>query len=224
MIHQVCIHGSHQMETVSIQVIPHFFVDGPQVFLIHHFPEYFYCRKSRCAIFRIKAIYTTPSWRSCIFIMLHRIHLFVRAAIMYSGTLRLHLISACTIQLIQQFGSTGHFCAFIGSNVVSQRRMITNTLHCRLHVTHIESLVMRMTSIPCHPEFLPYQQTQFITKLEEIVRFGNTTSPHTQKVDPRLAGIAQFSIRTFIRVSQHSFRYPVRTTDKQSFAIYIKDT
>ena len=49
--------------------------------------------------------------------------------------------------------------------------MIANTFYGGFHITHIESLIMRMTSVTGHPEFLPYQQSQFITQLEEITDY-----------------------------------------------------
>ena len=83
---------------------------------------------------------------------------------------------------------------------------------------------MWMFRIACQPKFLPDQQSHFVTQLEKVVGFCNTTSPHTHQINAGLFGIAQFCISTFIRMPQHSFRYPVRSPDKDLLAIDIKLT
>ena len=101
VIYQISIHGSHQVKTISIQIIPHFLIDRPKVFLIHHLTKDFHCGKCRSTIFRIETIDTASTRRCRILIVLHRIHLLVRTSVMYSSTFGLHLITSRTIQFIQ---------------------------------------------------------------------------------------------------------------------------
>ncbi len=79
-----------------------------------------------------------------------------------------------------------------------------------------------MFGVAGHPEFLPYEESHFVAELEEIVRFGNSASPHTDQVDTGLFCIAQFCISTFIGGTEHPFRNPVGSPDEEFLAVHIE--
>ena len=79
-----------------------------------------------------------------------------------------------------------------------------------------------MFGVAGHPEFLPYEKSHFIAKLEEIVRFGNAAAPHADKVDTGLLGVSQFRIRAFVGGTEHPFRNPVGSPDEQFLAVYVE--
>ena len=97
MVGKVCVHGRHQMEPSAIMIIPYLLIDRPEVFLVHYFAERFNGRYSRRTIFRIEAIDTATAFGCCIFVVLHRVYLFVGATVVHTVTFRLHLVTTCPI-------------------------------------------------------------------------------------------------------------------------------
>ena len=102
------------METTTIVIVPYLFVDRPQILLVHHLSEGLHQWHGRRTIFGVEAINTTAAVRSSVFVVLHWVYLFVRAAVMHTVTLRLHLITTGAIQFHDQFLGTIHLCALIG--------------------------------------------------------------------------------------------------------------
>ena len=102
--------------------------------------------------------------------------------------------------------------------------MVADTFHGRGHIAEIKGTVLRMASIARQPELLPDKETHLVTKLVEVVGFGNATAPETNKVDTRLTSIPQLGIGTFVRTAKHAFRNPVGSTDKKATPVDIKDT
>ena len=120
MVGKVCVHGRHQMEPSAIMIIPYLLIDRPEVFLVHYFAECFDCRDSGRTIFRVEAIDTATAFGCCILVVLHRVYLFVRAAVVHAVTFRLHLVTACPVQFHDQVFCSWHFRAFIRRNIVGQ--------------------------------------------------------------------------------------------------------
>ena len=79
-----------------------------------------------------------------------------------------------------------------------------------------------MFRVARHPELLPHKQAHLVAELEKVVRLGNTSTPHTDKIYTALLGISQLGIGAFIGVTKHSFRNPISTTNEDALTIDIE--
>ncbi len=76
--------------------------------------------------------------------------------------------------------------------------MVPDPFDRRSHIGQVGSLIFGVVGIACHPELLPYQDTQFVAQLEEVVGFCNTASPETDQVNTALGCVTEFCIHTVV--------------------------
>ena len=101
--------------------------------------------------------------------------------------------------------------------------MIAYVLYAGLDVREIHRLVLRMTGVAGHPEFLPYKYAQFVAQAVESVALLDAAAPESQQVDAALTGVAQFGFGAAVAHSQHRFGNPVGPPDEQPLAVDVKD-
>ena len=101
--------------------------------------------------------------------------------------------------------------------------MIAYVLDAGLDVREIHRLVLRMTGVAGHPEFLPDKYAQLIAQTVESVALLDAAAPEPQQIDAALTGVAQFGLGAAVAHSQHRLRNPVGPPDEQPLAVDVKD-
>ena len=100
--------------------------------------------------------------------------------------------------------------------------MIAYVLDAGLYVCEIHRLVLRMTGVAGHPEFLPDKYAQLVAQAVESVALLDAAAPEPQQVDAALTGVAQFGLGAAVAHAKHRFGYPIGPPYEQSLAVDIK--
>ena len=87
IVDQIGVQARHQMKTVAVKIVPDKLIHRPQIRLRHHLTQDLHGRKGGSTVFRVETVNATATGRSGVLIMLHWIHLLVRAPVMDTRTL-----------------------------------------------------------------------------------------------------------------------------------------
>ena len=97
--------------------------------------------------------------------------------------------------------------------------MITDTFYAGSNIVEVDGLVVWMTGVASHKEFLPNHEAVFIAKLIEVVAFHDTATPKSDEVHATLVCVFHFSFHAGIGGAEHGFRNPVGSTDEDALAV-----
>ena len=157
MVHEVFVQRCDEVESAAVQIIPHRFIDRPEVFFVHHFAQYLYRRGGRGTVFGIESVDAAAAGRGGIVVVLHRVDLLVGASVVHTVAFGLHLVAARAVEGGHKFAGARSLGALVRRDIIGYRRMVAQPFDRSREIGEVEVLVLRVFRVARHPELLPYQ-------------------------------------------------------------------